>query len=184
MVRRTTSCVSPFLFVLKDKTFVIGAPILILCFIYLDLPPLVFQCDIAAATSSPPCSNVVFSCNVYTEELIHQSLTVHLHRGLSVGLMKSNFVSNQVMLSYIFTDVFSPVFKINFHVYFCLLNETFRTTPQLSLSGRAAAVLLHFPLPWTPWLLCTVGTQVATLSLSLSLLGRLCLMSPWQVLGL
>lgn len=183
MVRRTTSCVSPFLFVLKDKTFVIGAPILILCFIYLDLPPLVFQCDIAAATSSPPCSNVVFSCNVYTEELIHQSLTVHLHRGLSVGLMKSNFVSNQVMLSYIFTDVFSPVFKINFHVYFCLLNETFRTTPQLSLEEllqSSFCISLSHELPGS----CVLWAHRWPPSLSLSLLGRLCLMSPWQVLGL
>lgn len=56
-------------------------------------------------------------------------------------------MSNQVMLSYVFIEVFSPDFKFNFHVYFWLLNETFRTAPQLSVSGGAAAVLLHFPLP-------------------------------------
>lgn len=63
-----------------------------------------------------------------------------------VGLMKSSFVSNQVMLSCVFIEVFSPDIKFNFHVYFCLLKETFRTVPQLALSERAAVVLLHFPL--------------------------------------
>lgn len=56
-------------------------------------------------------------------------------------------MSNQVMLSYVFIEVFSPDFEFNFHVYFRLLNETFRPALQLSLSGGAAAVLWHFPLP-------------------------------------
>lgn len=50
-----------------------------------------------------------------------------------VGLMKSSFVSNQVMLSNIFMDIFSPDVKFDFRVYFCLLNETFRISAQLSL---------------------------------------------------
>lgn len=63
-----------------------------------------------------------------------------------IGLMKLNFVSNQIMESCIFIEVLSPDFKFAFHIYFCLLPETFKTTPQLSLFGRAAAMLLRYPL--------------------------------------
>lgn len=129
---------SVYLFVLKDKTFLIGASILVLYLSYVDLPPLVFQCDIASTTSSPPCSDVVFSWNMYTEELVHQCLTVCFHRGLQFCVKPSNAVLclHRNFLSW---------FWIQFSCVFSSIKWNFQTcTPAVSL-WRSCCSPLAFP---------------------------------------
>lgn len=102
------------------------------------------RCNI---TVTPLSSSMLMHC-VPREDLIHWCLTGYLHKGPHrVDEVEFFFGPNNVvsfMSASASCILFPPTFKFTFQVYSCLLSETLKTTPQLSLR-RAAVVLFHCP---------------------------------------